>query len=101
MINVFSFGEFLWDIIAGKTYIGGAFFNLAGHLAKMGVNSTYISTVGKDSLGEKALKIAKKYGLDPNYIAIHPHLPTGKVDVYLNHKGNPRYTIHKDRAWDQ
>jgi len=101
MINVFSFGEFLWDIIAGKTYIGGAFFNLAGHLAKMGVNSTYISTVGKDSLGEKALKIAEKYGLNPSYISIHPHLPTGKVDVYLNHKGHPKYTIHKDTAWDQ
>ena len=101
MINVFSFGEFLWDIIAGKTYIGGALFNLAGHLAKMGVNSTYISTVGKDSLGEKALKIAEKYGLNPSNISIHPHLPTGKVDVYLNHKGHPKYTIHKDTAWDQ
>ena len=101
MIKVLAFGELLWDIIGGKAYIGGAPFNLASHLAKMGVHSTYISTVGKDSLGEKALKIAEKYGLDPSYIAIHPHLPTGKVDVYLNHKGHPKYTIHKDTAWDQ
>jgi len=101
MIKVLSFGELLWDIIGGKAYIGGAPFNLASHLAKMGVNSTYISTVGKDSLGEKALKIAEAYGLDPNCIATHPHLPTGKVDVYLNHKGHPKYTIHEDTAWDQ
>ncbi len=100
-MKVLSFGELLWDIIGEKAYIGGAPFNLASHLAKMGVNSTYISTVGKDSLGEKALKIAEKYGLDPNYIATHPHLPTGKVDVYLNHKGHPKYTIHEDTAWDQ
>jgi len=101
MIKVLAFGELLWDIIGGKAYIGGAPFNLASHLAKMDVKSTYISTVGKDSLGEKALKIAEKYGLDPNYIAIHPHLPTGKVDVYLNQKGHPKYTINKDTAWDQ
>jgi fructokinase len=101
MIKVLSFGELLWDIIAGEAHIGGAPFNLASHLAKMGIHSTYISSVGKDVLGEKALKIAKEYNLDTNYISIHSVLSTGKVDVYLNHKGHPKYTIHKDTAWDQ
>jgi len=101
MIKVLSFGELLWDIIGGKAYIGGAPFNLASHLAKMGVNSTYISTVGKDSLGEKALKIAKHYGLYTDYISIHSTLPTGKVNVFLDKKGNPQYTINKNTAWDE
>ncbi|GAI94626.1 unnamed protein product, partial [marine sediment metagenome] len=50
------FGEILWDIIDSKPYIGGAPFNLAAHLAKMGLESTLISSVGKDALGRKALK---------------------------------------------
>lgn len=37
-MKVLSFGELLWDIIEGKPYIGGAPFNLACHLAKMGAN---------------------------------------------------------------
>ena len=101
MIKVLSFGELLWDIIGGKAYIGGAPFNLAGHLAKMGVHSTYISTVGNDSLGEKALKIAKHYGLYTDYISIHSTLPTGKVNVFLDKKGNPQYAINKNTAWDE
>jgi fructokinase len=101
MIKVLSFGELLWDIIGGKTYIGGAPFNLASHLAKMSVQSTYISSVGKDDLGKRALKIAKNYGLDTEYILTHPNLPTGKVDVFLDEMGNPQYTIHENIAWDE
>ena len=54
------FGEILWDIIDSKPYIGGAPFNLAAHLTNMGFKSTLISSVGKDALGRKALKEAKK-----------------------------------------
>jgi fructokinase len=101
MIKVLSFGELLWDIIGGKAYIGGAPFNLASHLAKMGVQSTYISSVGEDDLGGKALKIAKQYGLDIDYISINSNLSTGKVNVFLDEKGNPQYTINKNTAWDK
>ncbi|RXG63474.1 carbohydrate kinase, partial [Candidatus Atribacteria bacterium 1244-E10-H5-B2] len=38
------FGEILWDIIENKPYIGGAPFNLAAHLAKMGLESTLVSS---------------------------------------------------------
>ena len=36
MISALSFGEILWDIIEGEAHIGGATFNLAAHLSKMG-----------------------------------------------------------------
>lgn len=51
-MKVLSFGELLWDIIEGKPYIGGAPFNLASHLAKMGFQSTYLSAVGRDWTGD-------------------------------------------------
>ena len=94
------FGEILWDIIDNKPYIGGAPFNLSAHLAKMGLESTLISSVGKDVLGRKALKEAEKRGINFSLISIHPNLPTGIVEVNLDERGHPTYMIKEDVAWD-
>ena len=94
------FGEILWDIIDNKPYIGGAPFNLSAHLAKMGLESTLISSVGKDVLGRKALKEAEKRGINSSLISIHPNLPTGIVEVNLDERGHPAYMIKEDVAWD-
>lgn len=94
------FGEILWDIIDNKPYIGGAPFNLSAHLAKMGLESTLISSVGKDVLGRKALKEAEKRGMNSSLISIHPNLPTGIVEVNLDERGHPTYMIKEDVAWD-
>lgn len=94
------YGEILWDIIAGKSYIGGAPFNLAAHLSKMGINSTLISSVGKDTLGKKALNEAKKRGINSTFIKVHPDLPTGIVKVSLDGAGHPTYIINENVAWD-
>ncbi|MEA1940104.1 MAG: carbohydrate kinase [Candidatus Caldatribacteriota bacterium] len=99
-MKALSFGEILWDIINDKPYIGGAPFNLAAHLARMGCESTLISSVGKDNLGQRALKEAKKRGIDPALIAVHPDLPTGTVDVSLDKNGHPTYQINENVAWD-
>ena len=94
------FGEILWDIIESKPYIGGAPFNLAAHLAKMGLKSTLISSVGKDALGRKALKETEKRGINSTFIKVHPDLPTGIVKVSLDGVGHPTYLIKENVAWD-
>ena len=94
------FGEILWDIINSKPYIGGAPFNLAAHLAKMGLQSTLISSVGKDALGRKALKEAGKRDINSSFITVHPNLPTGIVEVNLDERGHPTYLIKENIAWD-
>ena len=94
------FGEILWDIIDSKPYIGGAPFNLAAHLAKMGLESTLVSSVGKDALGKKALKEAEKRGINSSFITVHPNLPTGIVEVSLDERGHPTYLIKENVAWD-
>ena len=94
------YGEILWDIIDSKPYIGGAPFNLAAHLSKMGINSTLVSSVGKDALGKRALKEAKKRGINSTFIKVHPDLPTGIVKVSLDGAGHPTYTINENVAWD-
>jgi len=99
-VKTLLFGEILWDIIDNKPYIGGAPFNLSAHLAKMGLESTLISSVGKDVLGRKALKEAEKRGINSSLISIHPNLPTGIVEVNLDERGHPTYMIKEDVAWD-
>ena len=99
-MHILSFGEILWDIINGKSYIGGAPFNLAAHLAKMGCKSALISSVGQDNLGRKALKEAKRRGIDSTFIKVHPHLPTGTVEVSLDEDGHTDYQIKENVAWD-
>jgi fructokinase len=99
-VKALFFGEILWDIIENKPYIGGAPFNLAAHMTKMGFKSTLISSVGKDALGRKALKEAEKRGLNSSFIRVHPHLPTGIVEVSLDERGHPTYLIKENVAWD-
>jgi len=99
-VKALLYGEILWDIIDSKPYIGGAPFNLAAHLSKMGINSTLISSVGKDALGKKALKEAKKRGINSTFIKVHPDLPTGIVNVSLDGAGHPTYVINENVAWD-
>jgi len=99
-MNTLSFGEILWDIINGHSYIGGAPFNLAVHLAKMGCRSTLISSVGKDKLGKRALEEALQRQVNTEFIQCHPFLPTGVVNVKLDSKGHPAYRIIENVAWD-
>ena len=99
-VNVLSFGEILWDRIGGKEYIGGAPFNCAGHLARMGVRSLLVSSVGRDRLGEEALRRAGDIGVDTGFVRVHPGLPTGTVDVTLDAKGSPSFIIRENTAWD-
>lgn len=99
-MRALSFGEILWDIIDGKPFIGGAPFNLAAHLAKMGVESAMISAVGQDELGAAAMEQVKVLGVDASYIARSADRPTGTVDVIVSPDGQPDYTIHENTAWD-
>ena len=99
-MRALSFGEILWDIIDGKRYIGGAPFNLAAHLAKMGLESAMISAVGNDELGTAALQSIGQLGVDLSYVRRDPDRATGTVDVVLSPDGQPDYTIHENTAWD-
>lgn len=99
-MRALSFGEILWDIIDGKPYIGGAPFNLAAHLAKMGVESAMVSAVGHDELGDNALERVKSLSVDTTFVGRAPQRPTGTVDVRLSSEGQPDYTIHENTAWD-
>lgn len=99
-MKTLSFGEILWDVIGDRKYIGGAPFNIAAHLAKMGVESAMLTAVGDDDLGRKALAIAEKSNVNTEYMNVESAYPTGMVDVKITGAGMPSYTINENTAWD-
>ena len=95
---VLSFGEVLMDCFPDRNVIGGAPFNVAVHLRRLGEEAGIITKVGEDELGleiQSALareRLTAQLQIDQNY-------PTGRVDVTLD-KGQPSYFIHKGCGWE-
>lgn len=99
--KIVCIGEILWDSMPSGLYLGGAPFNVAYHLKRLGNNVSFISRVGKDRLGREAIKRVKNAGLSTEYIQIDPELNTGFVEVTLSEQGIPEYQIIKPVAWDE
>lgn len=93
MKKVLSYGEILWDVIDGQAKIGGAPFNLAGHLARLGAETFLYSKVGADELGRRALQEIARLGVSSNYVKTDARYPTGTALVRLDHQGIPSYSF--------
>jgi fructokinase len=98
-MRVLSFGEILFDIIEGEHYLGGAPLNFAAHLAQLGDESYIYSRLGRDALGEEALRQIQSFGLRTEYVQQDSLYPTGTVPVVFRN-GQPDYTILEKVAYD-
>ncbi len=93
-------GEVLFDIFeGGEPILGGAPFNVAWNLKALGQNPLFISRVGDDELGEKALAAMTRWGIDTRGVQIDRDHPTGVVEVSLK-GGQPEFSILPDQACD-
>lgn len=99
-MRTLCFGEILFDEIEGVLHLGGAPFNLAAHLAKLGTESYMVSSVGADKPGQDALQKAKELGVKTDFIQIDEQHQTGLVKVKVDEKGIPSYDIIEDTAYD-
>lgn len=95
---VLSFGEVLIDCLPDGNVIGGAPFNVAIHLKRLGEGSGIISKIGTDKLGDEIKSFLTTEGVD-RQIQIDEKLKTGYVTVTLNN-GQPSYTIHRGCGWE-
>jgi len=93
-------GEILIDIFPEYERIGGAPFNFAYHLKKMGFSVRFLSRVGQDRHGERILDRLRSEGFDLDDVQIDPVHPTGTVGVQLDKGGVPHFDIHENAAWD-
>lgn len=97
---VISIGEILYDIFPGYKRIGGAPFNFAYHLQKMGIPVFFLSMIGKDQSGKDILDFLELNGFDTRLVQQSDRYRTGEVMVTLDHEGNPSFNIVKDAAYD-
>jgi fructokinase len=97
---VVCFGEVLWDIFPSGSRAGGAPFNVAYNLDKMGLKVQMISRIGNDELGNDLLKQIKSWNISTNFIQIDNEKPTGTVLANFDEQGEAHYDIVNDVAWD-
>lgn len=94
------FGEVLWDIFPAGSRAGGAPFNVAYNLDKMGVEVHMISKVGNDKLGNELLNQIQNWNISTDFIQIDNEKPTGTVIANFDEYGEAHYDIVNDIAWD-
>jgi fructokinase len=100
--DFYAFGEILWDCLPSGRHAGGAPFNVTAHLAQLGVSVSLISAVGRDSLGDQILQVARDKNVNVDFVGrVRIGLPTGTVIATLDEKGNASYELVQPAAWDE
>jgi len=97
---IVGLGEILWDMLPDGKQLGGAPANFAYHAQALGGRGIVVSCIGDDELGKEIIRQLRELGLDRRYITVDKDHPTGTVEVQLDEKGVPNFTIHKNVAWD-
>ena len=92
-IKVLALGAVLWDVIGENEYIGGAPFNFAVNMSRLGATVALVTSVGKDDRGERALKIVRDYGVSDEFAQISNTCCTGFAKATLDASGNAVYDI--------
>lgn len=99
-MKVISIGEVLWDVIGEEEHLGGAPFNFAAHLSRLGHEVLFVSAVGEDERGDRILGRMAAIGLATDLVSRSPRHPTGAVTVVLSSDGQPEFNIHRPAAYD-
>lgn len=93
-------GEILFDIFPSYRRLGGAPFNFAFHLKKLGFPVRFFSRVGADKEGRDILNFLKSCGFDVGDIQIDPDYKTGQVTIEIDEKEEHHFYICKNVAYD-
>jgi fructokinase len=99
-VHLVSLGEILWDLIGTRELLGGATFNFSVQLTRLGHEVSFLSAVGNDDRGRRALETAAQLGLSTKFIGNVNEAPTGTVSVTVDAAGQPTYVIHRPAAYD-
>lgn len=93
-------GETLWDLLPGGRQLGGAPTNFAHISTLLGDRGIVASRIGCDDLGQEAAERLRILGVEISRLQRDPLHRTGTVDVRVDWRGQPRFVIHEDVAWD-
>ena len=98
--QIIIFGEVLFDCFPdGQRVLGGAPFNVAWNLQALGAAPLFISSVGKDLLGEQIKDAMAGWKMVLDGLQTHETAPTGQVEVNIA-DNEPSYNIVNPCAYD-
>jgi len=97
---IISIGEAVWDIFAERQILGGAPVNVAYHLQCLGAEVEVITRIGADTLGARTRARLAELRLSLAGVQEDPLLPTGRVTVTMDSRGEPCFDIVAPAAWD-
>jgi len=98
--TILAMGEILWDLLPDGPRLGGAPFNFAARVDRLGDRALMVSRLGPDALGDEALAAVRSLGLDSTLLQRDGTHPTGTVQVSFDDKGIPDYFIVPGVAYD-
>jgi 2-dehydro-3-deoxygluconokinase len=85
----------LGEAVTFRSDVGGAEFNVATTVARLGVSSSWVSRLGADGFGDRILAAARAAGVDTCAVQRDSHRPTG---VYIKETtsdaSGPRTRMH-------
>lgn len=100
---IVGFGEALIDKLPSGDVVGGAPLNFSVRCAELGAylgcQAAIVTRIRADAHGRQIHARLHDSTLDLSGLQFDEHLPTGFVDVFLDHD-QPTYTIGRQVAWD-
>ena len=97
-MKIVSVGEILWDVFPDAERLGGAAFNFAVHAHRLGHDVRFVSAVGDDDRGRRAIAEMQRLGLVADFVRRVPQA-TGMVTVAIA-GCEPHFTLHRPAAYD-
>lgn len=98
--TVVGLGELIWDLLPDGKQLGGATTNFAYISRLLGNTSILASRVGDDDLGREAHARLARMGIVTDYLQCDSKHPTGTVGVQIDERGEARFAMNEDSAWD-
>ncbi|OXA90368.1 carbohydrate kinase family protein [Flavobacterium hercynium] len=98
--SIFCYGEVLWDIFPEGARAGGAPFNVAYNLTRMGIDAHMISRVGNDKLGNDLMAQLTDWNIPTEDSQTDLVYPTGTVIAHIDEHNEAHYDIIQPVAWD-
>ena len=99
LFDCIVFGEIIYDIYQNTHQLGGAPLIYSWYLSQFGLKVLFISSLGRDLLGQKAIQKIKSSNLISYSIELN-NLETGTAHI-IGSSTNPEFIINENVAWDQ
>jgi fructokinase len=99
-VRIVSIGEVIWDVIGNREFLGGAPLNFSVSSQRLGSEVVFVSAVGADQRGVRAIQSIEALGLNPEFIDVAPDRQTGTAMVTSDKSHNVTFVIKRPAAFD-